>query len=228
MLIRLRGLMVALRQLLTMPYGPWARRLSLSTMALVCLMSLAGCRRGPSRVEAPDWDPEGLAERIVTDLDKNGDGKIDADEMTAAPGLAAGARFIDTNKDDQLTQEELAARFEMYEEREIGLRSHTFRLTYKGRPVPEAEVIFNPEPYLEGIIEPAKGTTDAQGVVAPRTVGIDLPVEAMRIGYYRVQVNSPHVKIPTKYQSADTPLGAEVTLSDDASSYGMTLLELTD
>jgi hypothetical protein len=228
MLLRLRGLMVASRQILTKRYGPWAPGLSFGMMAVVCLLSLAGCSRGPSRVEAPDWDPSDLAERIMTDLDKNGDGNIDADEITAAPGLAAGARFIDTNKDDQLTQEELEARFELYEERQIGLRSHTFRLSYKGRPVPGAEVVFNPEPYLEGIIEPANGTTDAQGVVSPRTVGMDLPVEAMRIGYYRVQVKSPHVKIPAKYQSAETPLGAEVTLSDDASSYGMTHLELTD
>jgi hypothetical protein len=92
--------------------------------------------------------------------------------------------------------------------------------------VPEAEVVFTPEPFLEGVIEPARGVTDAQGVVAPTTEGMDLP--AMRIGYYRVQVKSPHVKTPAKFETADTPLGAEVTLSDDSSSYGITQLKLTD
>jgi len=197
-----------------------------AVLAMFAAMAISGCNRGPGRVEAPDWDPSDLAEQIVADLDKNADAQVDETELAAAPGLAAGARFIDANEDDRLTREELEARFKLYEQREIGLRSHTFQLSYKGRPLPEAEVVFAPEPFLEGIIEPATGTTDARGVVAPQTVGMNLP--AMRIGYYRVQVKSPHVKIPAKYQTAESPLGAEVTLSDDASSYGRTQLKLVD
>jgi hypothetical protein len=178
------------------------------------------------RVAAPDWDPSGLAEQIITDLDKNGDSQVGADELKAAPGLAAGARLIDVDKNGQLTREEIEARFTEYADRRIGARAHSFQISYKGRPVPDADVVFMPEPILEGLIEPARGKTDSEGLVSPQTDGIDVP--AMRVGYYRVQVTSPKMKIPAKYETENTPLGTEVSDHDDAASYGVTPLKLAD
>jgi hypothetical protein len=201
------------------PNLAWAG-LSLATLIL------AGCGQGPDRVEAPDWDPPAMAERIVADLDKNGDAQIDAEELAAAPGLKSGVRFIDVNKDDRVTGEELEARFERYREARIGLRSPGFRLVYKGRPVADAEVVFTPEPFLEGVIETARGTTDAQGIVTPQAEGQDLL--GMRVGYYRVQVTSPRTRIPEKYNGSATTLGADVSLGEDEASYGLVNLQLTD
>jgi hypothetical protein len=197
---------------------------------LMAAMSAAalslGCSRGPSRVDAPQWDPPALAERIVRELDKNGDGQLNAQELSAAPGLATGVRLIDSDKNGEISQAELEARFQQFKDRRVGLRAHTFQVLYKGQPVPAAEVLFKPEPYLEGIIESAGGTTDAQGMVSPQTVDKGLP--AMRVGYYRVQIKSPQLKLPAKYEGDGSPLGAEVSDSDDRLSYGVTQLKLTD
>jgi hypothetical protein len=200
-------------------------------MAMLCVATspMSGCSRGPARIAAPDWDPPDLAERIVTDLDKNADAQVDAEELAAAPGLAAGARFIDRDKNGQLSREEIEAQFTKYVEQRVGLRTGSFRLSYKGRPVRDAEVTFIPESFLEGLIEPAKGVTDVEGFVTPQTEGQDLL--GIRLGYYRVQVTSPHMKIPEKYSRPDSPLGADVSLVEDASSYGAgstPQLKLTD
>jgi hypothetical protein len=175
---------------------------------------------------APSWDPPALAEQIMAQFDKNGDAKLDSAELKAAPGLAAGARFIDQDKDGALTTAEIVARFQHIREMKVGLRSQSYRLTYKGRPVPDAEVVFFPESYLEGVIEPARGRTDPGGLVTPQTEGQKLP--GVRVGYYRVQVTSPRLKITARYASASTPLGADVSLAEDASSYGVSELRLLD
>jgi hypothetical protein len=193
--------------------GAWLRMAALLLVAMP-----GGCSRGPARVEAPDWDPEGLAETILSQLDKNGDAKIDSAELTAAPGLAAGVRLIDEDKDGQVTSAELTAQFTAYRDQRVGLASTAFRLSYKGRPVPDAAVKFTPEPFLEGVVEPASATTDEDGFFYPHTEGQEH--QGVRLGYYRVQVNSPKLKVPAKYAGADSPLGADVSPVEDASSYG--------
>lgn len=187
---------------------------------------MVGCGGGPGRVDAPDWDPAGLASQIVTDLDKNGDGAVDAAELEGAPGLAAGKRFIDADGDDKITAAEIEARFDKYASLRIGLRGQTFRITFKGRPVANAEVRFIPESFLTGTIEPAAGTTDENGVVIPIAEGQDLT--GLRIGYYRVQIVSGGGTIPDQYRQETSPLGADVSLSEDADSYGTTELKITD
>jgi hypothetical protein len=72
---------------------------------------------------------------------------------------------------------------------------------------------------LEGVVEPASATTDEDGLFYPQTEGQQH--QGVRLGYYRVQVNSPKVKIPPKYAGADSPLGADVSLVEDASGYGV-------
>lgn len=197
-----------------------------SNRALVIVTLLSGCSRGPARIEAPDWDPPALAERILSDLDKNGDAYVDVEELTAAPGLAAGARFIDKDKDGRLSGEEIEDRFEKYRTMRVGLQPKAFRVTYRARPVGGAEVAFLPEPFLEGIIKPAKGTTDSQGIVNPQTEGQELL--GMRPGYYRIQIISPVIKIPAKY-SSPTALGAEASpMVDDPFAGGAPELRLTD
>jgi hypothetical protein len=187
---------------------------------------VAGCGGGPAAIETPPWDPSGLADQILSQLDKNGDGKVASDELTASPGLTAGIKYIDADNDGQLTRAEIEARFQKYAEVGSGLRAPRFIVTYRNRPVGDATLDFIPEPWLEGVIEPAHGTTDANGEVYPVSEGADVP--GMRLGYYRVKVVSSKTKVPDKYMADATPLGAEVSLGDDASSYGPVELKITD
>jgi hypothetical protein len=201
----------------------------MSRAILVSIASLAflpGCTRAPSPIEAPEWDPDEFADAILAKLDVNKDGSLAKTELSAAPGLAYGAKYIDTDKNEALSREELVARFTVYKDRESGLTSKQMQLSYAGRPLGGAKVKLVPEFFLEGVVEPASGETVDDGTLVPLTEGMDVP--GVRAGYYRVVVESPRVKVPTKYTSAETtPLGVEVSpTSDDAASYGTLQLVL--
>jgi hypothetical protein len=199
-----------------------------SLAAGVLLSVLVGCSQAPSRIEAPSWDPDGFADAILAKLDTNTDGSLDANEFKGAPGLEWGARYIDTDKNQQLSRDEILARFEMYKKMRTGLTSKHMHLSYKGRPLGGAKVTLVPEFFLAEVIEPATGEVAPEGNFSPITQGAEVP--GVRPGYYRVVVESPNIKIPAKYTAADsTPLGVEISsLGDDQRAYGTIQLVLTD
>lgn len=174
----------------------------------------------------PDWDPSGVSERAMELLDSNGDELLSGDELTKSPGLLAGLDVIDTDDDQNVSAAEIIARFEHYEQLKLGLRGREFRVTYKGRPLANANVKLVPEPFLEGVIEPATGITRPDGIVYPNA-GVDgLP--GLRPGYYRIEVTSDKVKLPAKYNT-ETILGAEVSPGhDDPSPFSPKPVNLTD
>jgi EF hand len=203
-------------------------RIYISFLSFVLLAAIFGCSQAPKRIAAPAWDPDDFADAILAKLDKNTDGSVDKPELVAAPGLAWGAKYIDADKNGALSREELVNRFAMYVKMRLGLTTKQFQVLYKGRPVAGAKVTLVPEFFLEGVIEPAVGEVFQDGFLDPRVPDID--PSGLRVGYYRVVVESPRVKIPPKYGSAETtPLGVEVSpISDDPISYGTINLVLQD
>jgi hypothetical protein len=185
-----------------------ASRIAWILVGLALAMPLGGCSNSPSAVSIPEWDPPGFASAILAELDKNGDTLVDKAELTAAPGLAFGARFIDTSGDGKLSRDELETRFSKYRERRLGLTSQPLRLTRNGRPLVDARVQLVPEFFLSETIEPAEGTTLVEGMVYPSVSGQQTAL--MRVGYYRVQVTSPTVNLPAKFNTAST-VGVEVS-----------------
>lgn len=199
----------------------------LAVLVVVLFMMVAGCRQAPSRVVAPTWDPEGYAEAVLAKLDKNGDGVLDKGEFSAAPGLAWGAKPIDKDKNGSLSRQELVDRFAIYKKMRLGLTSNQMYVYYKGRPLAGAKVTLVPEFFLEGVIEPASGEVFEDGMVDPRIPGVE--PSGLRVGYYRVVIESPRVKIPAKYSSAETtPLGVEVSPVSDPETSGMIQLVVRD
>lgn len=172
-----------------------------------------GCNRGPSRIAAPSWDPELLADAVLAKCDKNTDGSIDKKELAAAPGLAWGSKAIDTDKNGSLSRDELVARFAIYKKMKIAITSTQAQVFYKGRALNGARVTLTPESFLEGIVEPAVGEV-ADGYVMPLVEGLDPP--GLRPGYYRVVVESSQAKLPAKYAKAETTsIGVEVSPISD-------------
>ena len=53
----------------------------------LCALLLSGCSGRPGRVAPPQLDPTAAAEKAMADFDTNGDGGIDALELSACPGL---------------------------------------------------------------------------------------------------------------------------------------------
>lgn len=196
-------------------------------LTIVSLGCIAGCSSAPSRVAAPAWDPDGFADTIIAKLDKNGDGSLDKSELSAAPGLAWGAKAIDKDKNGTLSRDELIARFALYNKMRIGITTSQMQLTYQGRPLVGVKATLVPEFFLEGLIEPASGETYQDGYLDPRV--LNLNPSGMRVGYYRVVVESPRVKIPAKYTKAETTtLGVEVSPVSDDTGSGNIQLALRD
>ena len=195
--------------------------------SIVWVGCIAGCSQAPSRVAAPVWSPDGFADAILAKLDKNSDGSLDKTELAGAPGLAWGAKAIDTDKNGSLNREELVARFALYKKMRIGITSTQMQLVYKGLPLVGAKVTLAPEFFLEGLVEPAIGEILQGGYLDPRVP--ELSPSGMRVGYYRVVVEAPQLKIPAKYTKAETtPLGVEVSPVSDITSPGNIQLVLRD
>lgn len=185
---------------------------------------LAGCSQQPRPVSIPEWSPPEFAEAILKKLDKNGNSMVDSSELVEAPGLAFGARFIDTDHNGQLSREELVDRFSMYHQMRAGLTNRQFLVTYHGRPLVGAEVRMVPDFFLTDLVEIATGTTDDTGIVQPTVPSEELT--GMRVGYYRVEVTSPHVQLPAKFNTASS-IGIEVSpKEDDPSTSGTMEIQL--
>ena len=181
------------------------------------LMPSVGCSTGPARVSIPAWDPTDMANMAIEKLDKDGDTQLDQRELIVAPGLAFGARFIDKNGDGKLNREELEGRFTMYHDSRVGLTPKELRITYNGQPLVGAEIRLVPEFFLTDIIEIATGTTLGDGVVRPSIAGQRTPL--VRVGYYRVEVRSTNRQLPPKFNS-ETTVGVELSpfVSEPATS----------
>ena len=186
-------------------------RISPLAACFLLLLSLTGCSNRPVGVSIPHWDASGLASAVLEKLDKNVDAQVDQKELSDSPGLAFGARFIDENGDQKLSRDELEARFAQYGKRRIGLTPKGFLITYNGQPLAAAQVRLVPEFFLTDVIEPATGTTMREGTVYPSVSGQATPL--VRLGYYRVEVNSDGVKLPAKFNTATT-VGVEVSPFD--------------
>jgi hypothetical protein len=195
---------------------------------VVLLVVIAGCSSGPARVEAPAWDPDDFADAVLSKLDANGDEALDQSELAGAPGLAAGAKPIDADQNEALSRDELVARFTTYRDMRLGLTTKQVLVTYKRRPLVGATVKLVPEFFLESLIEAAEGETGPDGVADPRIPNLD--ALGLRVGYYRVVVESPTVRIPAKYGSpASTDVGVEIPpYSNDPATAGIIQLTLKD
>lgn len=197
---------------------PGARGLSASWPGIlggVLVLFAMGCARTPSRIAAPVWDPDGVADRAMKLLDKNGDGKLSDAELEAAPGLKYCAKVLDGPEnsgdgDGQLSRDEIRNRIQLYRDRKVGYNQFTCTVLYNGRPLSGAEIRLVPEPFLgEGLVEPATGQTMEDGRATLDVGAKELKMPVVRIGMYRVEVTSAQVRIPPKYNT-ETTLGVEV------------------
>ena len=172
----------------------------LSLLALVC-----GCSRGAPAVSAPKVDPSTAAAAAIAEYDANSDGKISSTE--AKQTALDPKKGWDSDADGSISEKEIADRLTNYEAMMPGIQSMTCRVIYRGRPLPDAEVIFEPESFLGGVIETASGTTDSEGVaemVAEEVVKKDPTLRGIRAAMYKVRITHGKVKLPPKYNDETT------------------------
>jgi hypothetical protein len=118
---------------------------------------------------------------------------------------------IDSNKDGSVTADEIAARFRQYQS-QSDLLPLSVRLERDKSPLSDAEVVFEPEPFMGEGLPKFKGVSDASGAVLLTGEGVDLP--GLPLGLYRVRITGP----------VDADIGCEV--AEDTPTSGRLILSL--
>jgi hypothetical protein len=174
-----------------------------------------GCSGRPSAISPPDIDPEDVASAAVRQYDKNSDAAIDGNELESAPSLRFSLKRIDTNGDKRIVPEEIAQFAQKHWiDSPVGIVRVQCVVNLKGRPLDGATVTLEPEPFMQGAVNPASGVTRGG------TAALDVSDEhrphpnahGAQTGLYRVRVSkivNGKETIPAKYNE-QTVLGCEV------------------
>jgi hypothetical protein len=167
-------------------------------------------------VRQPYIDPSDAGQQAMEIYDTDGDGRVAGAELEKAPGLKAALPRLDSNSDNAVTADEVAARVEAWKRAGIGLMSFGFTVTLNGSPLSGATVRFEPEPFLGDEIKSATTTTNHLGGGSATIAKEDRPDPSfppgMQLGLYKVKIskmNGGKETIPAAYNE-NTILGQEV------------------
>jgi hypothetical protein len=188
-----------------------------AVLGLSLLVTAAtGCSSRPARIRAIAVDPHELSEQFIEQYDTDGNGSLSELELQAFPPIHGARNKYDSDGNGEVSGEELAERFAVIFDPQVGLLPASCRVTHNGRPLSGAEVRFVPPKALDGVLPPATGVSDSAGVAWLRLAPEDLPASfpnsqaaVMRPGIYLVEVTHPDPQIPAQF-NAKTTLGKEV------------------
>lgn len=197
-------------------------------VSILAMIWAAGCSQGPSRIAAPNIDPEYTASQALALYDLDHDGTLSKDELAECPAVLQHFSLYDQNGNGTIERDEFVARLvDLYGKR-IGLTEVTSKVTYQGRPLKDAVVIFEPEPYLGDEIPEARGTTDANGAASMAIAYELLPANLRerkrsltKVGTYKVRITHPDLPLSDKYNT-HTTLGYETQLGNPFAKYSLT------
>ena len=201
-------------------FSSTSRELRNCTISLALLVALWGCSRGPKALSVPSFDPAGAAAKAMEMYDSDGDGYVAGEELENAPGLKAALRTLDSNKDGQVSEEEIAGRVRTWDRSQIGMMMFNSDFLLDGRPLADAVVTFDPDEFLGGVVQPAVGVTSMGGTITPKVPKEKRPSPdtppGMQAGIYKVRVSKivdGTETIPARYNT-ETILGQEVSKDD--------------
>jgi hypothetical protein len=181
-------------------------RLSLG-LAVIGLVALAGCGGGDTApIAAPSYDASTMAEAAVKQFDKNANNMIDGTELDACPSIKSVLSQLDTNKDKGIDYQELIVRFMDYTKQGAGSVKVGARARVNGNMLPDVEVTFVPEDFMQGTIQGGSGKSDKDGIVSV------MGNPGLANGFYRVKFSlktGGAEVLPAKYASG-AAVGVEV------------------
>jgi hypothetical protein len=187
---------------------------------LFSLATFVSCSSGPAPVKQPSIDASQAGKLAMEMYDKNGDGKVDGNELENAPALKAALPRLDTNGDGAVSADEVAERVKVWKGMLTGMTSVACHVALNGQPLAGAKVTLEPEAFLGDEIKAAYGTTNQFGdtsLAIPKEQRPDpkLPGGA-HFGLYKVRISkleNGKETIPARYNS-ETILGQEVSYDD--------------
>jgi hypothetical protein len=180
----------------------WRPHAACGLGAVIAVANIIGCNSsGPSAIQAPSVDAKVAAQKAFEIYDKDANGALDAVELAASPGLFAARNNYDTNRDGQISRDEVATRLAHLYSSGIGLTTVSSRVLSGGQPLSGAKLRFVPEPFLAGAIMTAVGTTDQNGTAVIAIEDESLPADqralrSMQPGIYRVEFEHRSIKEP--------------------------------
>ncbi|TWU22564.1 hypothetical protein [Bythopirellula polymerisocia] len=194
---------------------------AIASGCFVMMAVLGGCSGGvASRVTAPGYSPQQAASKAIEVYDTDKDGFVAGSELDNAPGLKAALKNLETDGDGKVSESEVAERVQAWENQGVGIMQFSCDVVLDGRGLEGATVTFEPDVFLEGVVEAGSATTDGFGSASPR-----IPKEnrrsptdppGMQLGIYKVRISKivgGKEIIPPQYNS-ETTLGQEVAKDD--------------
>lgn len=198
----------------------------LSLVGFALSLALTGCGRGPARIDAPEIDPESSADKAIELYDSNNDNSLNEAELAGCPGIRSMVSLYDTDGNKSVDRTEIAQRLgELFKNR-VGLTQLRSRVTYRGRPLPNATIVFEPESYLGDDVQTAQGTTNSNGSAQMGIAEDHLPenvrkMKLVQYGTYKVRITHPKIQLPAKYNS-ETTLGYETKMGNPFATFALT------
>lgn len=180
-------------------------------LAAVVTIAVTGCSGKPKPPPSSGVDPQAAGAKAVADLDADKDGKLSDAELKKCPGLHSAVKRLDKDGDGQLSAEEIAGRVQSWLNSGTIVIEAAVQITLDGRALEDAEVAFEPEPFLGGGLQSVKGVTNKIGQVMFQTSSTS-GYPGLYLGFYRVRVTKNKggkELIPAKYNT-ETELGCEI------------------
>ncbi len=175
-------------------------------LLIVCgfaLLASIGCGLSkPKAVDVPPYDPGKISAKAMELYDKNGDKKLDADELKACPGMLfslKGPKSMDTNSDGAIDDSEIKTRIQGWIDMKVGLTCPIVKFVDNKGKTPKdvigKEVVLTPDPLHDGMLkttEPIK--IDENGQCSPSTAGNIDNLSGMSYGFYTITINGASYK----------------------------------
>lgn len=196
--------------------GSASIRAAMRSSLLIAGMVLPGCHPGPREVAPPELNAAAAASAAISQYGKDGDGTLNASELSGSPALTEAFERIDADHDQSITGAEFTQRLESWKQGST-LIPLTCSVTLRGKPLAGARVRLVPEEFLAKGLPAGEGITDETGVAA-----ISMPDEArpfpdapagMYPGFYRVEISKQEggrEVVPDAYTGAKSSLGLEL------------------
>ena len=198
-------------------------------LIVVCglLVWLPSCHQRGSTIQPPSIIVDKVAAAAIEAYDANRDGTLDAHELGSAPSIVFALEELDADGSKTVDLNELCTTLRAWANPGIGLTSVVCQVTMDGKPLADAEIIFEPEPFYEGALSSAVGITDRHGsarMVADVAKQQGLP-DGMQLGFYKVRISKTkngEQLVPSRYNE-HTDLGRAISRDDRRNSMVFTL-----